>query len=78
VHGACGHVLSCQVVKVAASRDSMLGKNYPILEAPGWSDWMSGPVPDWRGRWIGQTGDEILPTHIYHNEETDGVHYSWV
>jgi hypothetical protein len=53
VRGACGHVLSYQVVKVTASRDSMLGKNYPILEAPGWSDWMFGPVPSWRGRWIG-------------------------
>jgi hypothetical protein len=32
---ACDHVLSCQVVNATTSRDPTLGKNYPILEAPG-------------------------------------------
>jgi hypothetical protein len=40
---ACGHILSCQVVNVAASRDPGVGKAYPILKAPGWNDWMPDP-----------------------------------
>jgi hypothetical protein len=45
------------------------GKIYVILEAPGWSDWMPGPVPGRGGRWVRQTGSKILPAHVYHNEE---------
>jgi hypothetical protein len=45
------------------------GKIYAILEGPGWSDWMPGPIPGRGGRRAGQTGGEILPAHVYHNEE---------
>jgi hypothetical protein len=63
--GACGHVLSRQVVNVVA-----VGKAYPILKAPppGWSDCIAGPIPGQGGRQAGQTGSEILPTHDYCNE----------
>jgi hypothetical protein len=27
----------------------MLGKTYPILEAPGWSNWMPKRIPGWGG-----------------------------
>jgi hypothetical protein len=40
---ACGHILSCQVVNVAASRDPGVGKAYPILKTPRWNDWMPDP-----------------------------------
>jgi hypothetical protein len=30
---------------------------------------MLGLVPGQGGRWAGQTGGEILPVHVYHNEE---------
>jgi hypothetical protein len=43
-------------------------KIYVILEAPGWSDWMSGPIPGQGGRQVGQTC-EIMSAHVYHNEE---------
>jgi hypothetical protein len=46
-----------------------LVKIYLILEAPGWSDWMSRPVPSWGGRRGGQRGGEIMPSHVYYNEE---------
>jgi hypothetical protein len=61
-----------------------LVKIYPILETPGWSDWMSGPVPGQGGRRAGQTGGEILPANIYYNEEnvivciTLGLSYFYV
>jgi hypothetical protein len=35
--GTCGHVLPCQAVNIAASRNSTPGKNYPILKAPEWN-----------------------------------------
>jgi hypothetical protein len=44
-------------------------KIYPILEVLGWSDWMSRPIPGWRGRRGGQRGGEIVPAHVYYNEE---------
>jgi hypothetical protein len=31
-------------------RPRCLVKIYPILEVPGWSDWMPGPVLSWGGR----------------------------
>jgi hypothetical protein len=46
-----------------------LGKIYAILEAPGWSDWMPGPVPGQGGRRVRQTGGVILRAHVYHNKE---------
>jgi hypothetical protein len=46
-----------------------LVKIYPILEAPGWSDCTPRPVPAQEGRCAGQTGGEILPAHVYYNEE---------
>jgi hypothetical protein len=30
---------------------------------------MLGPVSGWGGRRAGQTGGEILPAHVYGNEE---------
>jgi hypothetical protein len=47
----------------------LLVKIYPILKAPGWSDWVSRPIPSWGGRHAEQTSDEIQLTHIYCNEE---------
>jgi hypothetical protein len=44
-------------------------KIYLILEALGWSDWIPQPVLGSGGRCAGQTGGEILPVHIYCNEE---------
>jgi hypothetical protein len=44
-------------------------KLYAILEAPGWSDWMLGPLSGRGGRWVGQMGGEIWPVHVYRNEE---------
>jgi hypothetical protein len=41
-----------------------LSKIYLILEALRWSDWMPRPVPGQGGRWVGQTGGEILPAHV--------------
>jgi hypothetical protein len=35
--GTYGHILACQAVNIAASQNSTLGKNYPILEAPVWN-----------------------------------------
>jgi hypothetical protein len=46
-----------------------LGKIYLILEAPGWSGWISGPILGRGGRRTGQTDGEILPIYVYHNEE---------
>jgi hypothetical protein len=46
-----------------------LGKIYAILEAPGWSDWTSGLISGRGERRVRQTGDKILPAHVYHNEE---------
>jgi hypothetical protein len=46
-----------------------LGKIYSTLEALEWSDSMHGPVSGRGGRWAGQTGSEILPTHIYRDKE---------
>jgi hypothetical protein len=46
-----------------------LVKIYWILEAPGWSDQMPGPIPGWGGRHTEQTGGEILPVHVYRNEK---------
>jgi hypothetical protein len=43
-------------------------KIFVILEAPGWSDWMSGPIPGQGGRQVRQTC-EIMSAHVYHNEE---------
>jgi hypothetical protein len=40
-----------------------------ILEAPGWSDWMLGPVMGQGRKRVKQTGGEILPAHVYRNEE---------
>jgi hypothetical protein len=48
---------------------SVLGKIYVILEAHGWSNWMLGLVLGWGGRWVRQTGGEILPVYVYHNEK---------
>jgi hypothetical protein len=50
-------------------KTSPLGKFYAILEAHGQSDWKPRPVPCRGGRRVGQTGGEILPTHVYRNEE---------
>jgi hypothetical protein len=50
-------------------RPRHLVKIYPILEAPGWSDYMTEPVPGRGGRLAGWTGGEILPAHIYCSEE---------
>jgi hypothetical protein len=66
---ACDHVLSCQVVNATTSRDATLGKNYPILEAPGWSAWMVDHAPGRGGRQARQTSAKILLAHIYRNEE---------
>jgi hypothetical protein len=44
-------------------------KIYLILEALGWSNWMSGPIPSQGGRRASRTCDKILPAHVYHNEE---------
>jgi hypothetical protein len=66
--GVRGHILSCQAGNVTASRDLNVGKTYPILKTPRWSDWMHGPVPGRGGRQAGQIGGEILPAHDYHNE----------
>jgi hypothetical protein len=44
-------------------------KIYLILEACGWIDWMPIPIPGWGGSWAGQTSCEILPAHVYRNEE---------
>jgi hypothetical protein len=30
---------------------------------------MLGPIPGRGGRWVGQTGGEIMPAHVYRNEE---------
>jgi hypothetical protein len=66
--GACGHVQLCQEVNVTTSRDPSIGKAYPILKAPRWSDWMPKPVPGRGGRQVGQIGGEILSVHDYRNE----------
>jgi hypothetical protein len=68
--GACGHVLSCQAVNAAASRDPGVGKAYPILKTPEWSDGMSGLVSGRGGRRAERTGGEILPAHDYRNGKT--------
>jgi hypothetical protein len=44
-------------------------KIYLILEASGWSDWGPGPIPGQGGSRVRQTGGEILPAHVYHNED---------
>jgi hypothetical protein len=46
----------------------MLDKTYPILETLGWTDWMLRLIPDRGGRQARQTGGEIIPAHIYRNE----------
>jgi hypothetical protein len=51
------------------SETPTLGKIYVILEAPGWSDWMPGPILGRGGRRVAQTSGEILHAHIYRNEE---------
>jgi hypothetical protein len=48
------------------------GKIYLTLETSGCRDWMPGPVLGYGGRWSGQTDGEILPAHVYHNEERRG------
>jgi hypothetical protein len=74
VRGACGHVMSYQTVNVAASRDLMPGKNLSdSLKALGWSDWMSRSIPGRGGRRNGKTGGEVMPFHVYHNEERGTV-----
>jgi hypothetical protein len=47
----------------------MLGKIYAILEAPGWSDSMPGPILGRGGRRVRQTCGELLPAHVYCNKE---------
>jgi hypothetical protein len=49
--------------------NTTLGKIYVILEAPRWSDWISGPNLGWGVRRVGQTGGEIMPAHVYRNGE---------
>jgi hypothetical protein len=44
-------------------------KTYLILETLRWSDWMPRPIPGQGGQLDEKTGDEILPAHIYLNEE---------
>jgi hypothetical protein len=36
---------------------------------PEWCDWMPRPIPGRGGMPAEQTGSEVLPVHIYHNEE---------
>jgi hypothetical protein len=36
---------------------------------PEWGDWMPRPIPGRGGTPAEQTGSEVLPVHIYHNEE---------
>jgi hypothetical protein len=66
--GSCGHVSLHRAINVAASRDPGAGRAYPLLKAPGRGDWMLGPIPGRGGRRNGQTGGEIMPAHVYHNE----------
>jgi hypothetical protein len=48
--GSCGHVSLRQAINVVASRDPSTDGAYPLLKAPGWGDWLSGPASD-RGGW---------------------------
>jgi hypothetical protein len=50
-------------------KTSVHGKIYATLEALGWSNWMPGPILDRDGRWVRQTGGEILHAHVYRNVE---------
>jgi hypothetical protein len=45
------------------------GEIYVILETPGLSDWMPRLVLGRGRRRVRQTGGEILPAHVYRNEE---------
>jgi hypothetical protein len=45
------------------------GKTYLILETPGWSYVMLGPVLGHGERQAEDTSGEILPAHIYCKEE---------
>jgi hypothetical protein len=67
--GSCGQVLSCQETNVAISWGSGAGGAYLVVKTPRWGNWMLGPIPGQGGRWNGQIGGEILPIHVYHNEE---------
>jgi hypothetical protein len=66
--GSCSHVLSRQTINDVTSRDPSTDRAYSLLKAPGQGNWMPEPVPGRGGRQNGQTGGEILPAHVYHNE----------
>jgi hypothetical protein len=66
---SCGHVSSRQAINATVSRDFGADGAYPLLEAPGRGDWLPGLVSGQGGRRNGQTDGEILPAHIYQNEE---------
>jgi hypothetical protein len=68
-HAACGHIPYYQIVKSPLPETLAPGEINVILEAPRWSAWMPRPVPIQGGRRVGQTSGEILPTHVYRNEE---------
>jgi hypothetical protein len=46
------------------------GKIYSTLKTSGWSVWMPRPVPSQGRRHFRQTCSEILPAHVYRDEES--------
>jgi hypothetical protein len=56
-------------MNATASQDPGASRAYSVLKAPERGVWMPGPVLVWGGRQNGQTSGEILPTHMYCNEE---------
>jgi hypothetical protein len=48
------------------------GKIYSTLKTSGWSVWMPRPVPSQERRHFRQTCSEILPAHVYRDEESRG------
>jgi hypothetical protein len=71
--GSCAHTSLHQAINATASRVSDVNRAYPFLKAPGQGDWMPGSVLGWGRRWNEQIGGEILPAHVYHSEENEGV-----
>jgi hypothetical protein len=66
--GSCGHVSSRQAINVTSSRDLNADRAYPLLRAPGWSNWMPEPILGQGRKRNGHTCGEIWPAHVYRIE----------
>jgi hypothetical protein len=64
---SCSHVPSCQTLSAAASRGPSARNAYPLPNS-GVLTGCLGLALGQGGRRDRQTGDEILPAHVYHKE----------